>query len=482
MERVPTGISGLDLILNGGYFRNSSYLVMGDVGTGKTIFSIQWLLDGIKKGEKCLYITLAEGVEQLLNNISPFGWDLEALKIKDFSPQPSELNHLGDYEIFFPSEVEEEPFWQQLYRTIEAEKPDRLVLDSVTVFHDLSANEYSFRRRLIAFIKYLYQHRCTTIFLADAQEIKALVSISMAVDGVIKLHLRLSKARFITSRTIEILKFRGSDFLSGEHPFRITSSGIKIFPHIIEHPRHNFKDQKIYSSGVQELDEMLGGGIEGGTVTLITGPSGIGKSTLAAQFVTQIVSQGVPSVYYLFEEYLEMMFTRGQKVGIPLREAMKKGLQVERINPLELLPDEFLEMVRQKVNQEGVRCVVLDSIRGYMLAMEEFGNLRAHFYNLVAFLTSKGVTTFAVNEIENVIGPLKISEIGISNLADNVILMRYAEYEGKIIKVINCLKKRLGACQPELREFEITDKGLKVGPPLDYMKGVLSGIPLIERK
>ncbi len=114
------------------------------------------------------------------------------------------------------------------------------------------------------------------------------------------------------------------------------------------------------------------------------------------------------------------------------------------------------------------------------MAMEEFSNLRSHFYNLIAYLTSKGVTTFVINEIENLIGSLKISEIGISNLADNIILLRYAECRGKIIKVINCLKKRFGFCQPELREFEISSRGLRVGAPLTHLKGVLSGIPQVE--
>ena len=479
MERVSTGVAGLDLILKGGFFRGSSYLIVGDVGTGKTILALQWLLDGIKKDEKGLYITLAESAAQLRKNVSGFGWDLSSLKIRDFSPQPSELNHVGDYEVFYPAEVEEESFWQKLYQAVEEERPDRLVLDSVTVFHDLSANEYAFRRRLIAFIKFLLANNCTTLFLADAQEIKSLVSISMAVDGIVRLRLRPSKAHFTSSRNLEILKFRGSDVLLGEHSFRITSSGIKVFPHLIEKPVHTLKDRRVFSSGIKELDEMLGGGIEAGTVTLITGPSGLGKSTIAAQLITQLVKEGIPSVYYAFEEYLEMMLARCEKLNIPLAEALENGLLFERINPLELYPDEFLEMVRHHV-EKGVRAVVIDSMRGYMLAMEEFSNLRSHFYNLVAYLTSKGVTTFIVNEIENLIGSLKISEIGISNLADNVILLRYAESRGKIIKVINCLKKRFGFCQPELRELEISSLGLRVGAPLTHLKGVLSGIPQVE--
>ncbi len=480
MERISSGIEGLDVVLQGGLFRGASYLVVGDVGTGKTILSLQWLLDGLRRGERVLYITMAESEKQLHHNVKGLGWDLEGILIKDFSPEASELNHIGDYEILFPSEVEEEPFWQRVYQAVNEVRPSRLVLDSVTVFHDLSANEYSFRRRLIAFIKYLLDRGCTTLFLADAREVKSLVSISMAVDGIFRLHLKLSSGHFVASRLLEVLKFRGSDFISGYHPFRITSGGIVLYPHLIERPTRKFAHEGLYSSGIKELDDLLGGGIEAGTVTLITGPSGLGKSSLALQFLTQMASSGVKGAYFSFEEYQETTLRRCTQLGIPLKRYLEeKKLKFVRINPLELYPDEFLALVRKEV-ADGTRAVVLDSMRGYMLAMEDYGHLRSHFYNLVAFLTSHGVTTFVVNEIENLIGTLKISEIGISNLADNVILLRYAEYQGQIIKVINCLKKRLGHCQSELRRFDLSSEGLKVGEKLERLKGVLSGIPQIN--
>jgi circadian clock protein KaiC len=161
-----------------------------------------------------------------------------------------------------------------------------------------------------------------------------------------------------------------------------------------------------------------------------------------------------------------------------IEEALTSGaLQIVPVNPLELYPDEFLGMVRAAVEEDGCRIVVLDSLRGYYLVMEEFGSLVANIHNLATYLNQKGVTTLLINEVEHITGNLMATELGVSYLADTIVLMRYAEHAGQVIKVISCLKKRLGDFQPELRQMSVTAGGIKISEKLEHLRGVLTGIP-----
>jgi circadian clock protein KaiC len=274
-------------------------------------------------------------------------------------------------------------------------------------------------------------------------------------------------------------KLRGSDFMSGLHQMRIGERGVRIFPHKIEKPGEVTPGEKLFATSIAHLDELLGGGLESGTTTIITGPAGAGKSTLAMKFISEAIAEGERAVLYAFEESAQSIVKRCEGVGMPLRQMMEAGLlSIVRVNPMELYPDEFLSLVRNAVEQDGCRLVLVDSLRGYELAMEEFGTMIANISNLVTYLNGRGVTTLLINEVENITGDLKATEFAVSYVADNIILLRYAEYNSRVIKIIACLKKRLGAFQPELRELHITSAGIEVSEKIENLRAILTGVPI----
>lgn len=477
LERLSTGIPGLDEVLHGGLIPRRTYLIVGRTGTGKTTLSLQWLLEGLRRGEPGLFISLVEPAGELAQNVSSFGWSIEGLAVRELVPThtsgPEE-----EYTVFPPHEVEIPSTWNAIYRAVEEVRPARVAIDSAAQLRALSMDEYRFRKQILMLVNWLNQQGCTTLLLFEPTLAEHETSLTMAVDGVIRLWHEVGPARLITLRGLQVDKLRGSDFMSGIHPMRITNAGIVVFPHRIESSGGSPPTTGQVRSAIPELDQMLHGGIELGTSTVISGPAGVGKTTLALQFVTQAAQAGLPSIVYSFEEPTRSMHRRASQIGMPVEALCESdSLRFRDINPMSLYPDEFLALVRQDVEAEGRRVLVLDSIRGYNIAMEEFGSLVTHMHNMLAYLNRQGVTTFLVNEVEYLTGDLRITEVGVSYLVDNILLLRYAEVDGKLMHVISCLKKRLGHFDPDIREFCITPEGLRVWHRLEGLRGVLSGIP-----
>lgn len=478
-ERMPTGIPGLDEAVHGGLITQNSYLIVGGPGTGKTILSFQWLLEGVRRGESALYITLAEPGGKIERNVRSFGWRLEGVEMVDLTPRAATSGGPeAEYQVFHPSEVERTPVWQGIYDAVEKHKPARLVIDSITQLRYLSTDEYQFRKQMLALVAFLDACGCTSFLVFEPTEMERETSVALAVDGIIRLHREVSPNRIIGLRSIEVQKLRGSDFMSGLHQMRIGAQGVSIYPHRIEKPGEAKPGEKMLSTGIPNLDDLLGGGLESGTTTIVTGPAGAGKSTLGMKFLSRSVAAGDPAVLYAFEESAQSIVKRCEGIGMPVQELVDAGtLSIVRVNPMELYPDEFLGMVRGAVEREGRRVVMVDSLRGYELAMEEFGTMVANISNLVTYLNGRGVTTLLINEVENITGDLKATEFAVSYVADNIILMRYAEYNSRVIKIIACLKKRLGTFEPELRELHITSGGIEVSEKLENLRGILTGIP-----
>lgn len=477
--RLTTGTPGFDEVLRGGLPAQRSHLIVGAPGTGKTVLALQYLLEGRRQGEAGLYISLGEPAGEIERNARSLGWQLDGIDLVDLNPPGSfdTFNH-NEYHVFPPSEVEQVPMWQGISQAVTDKHPQRLVIDPVTQLRYLSTDEYQFRRHILSLIAFLNRTGCSSLLLEEPTALERDTSLALAADSVVRLHLEVSNNRVIGLRSLEIQKLRGADFLSGRHSMRISSDGITVFPHRIEKADGPRPGDCTLSSNIRELDDLLGGGLESGTSMIITGPSGVGKTTVSVQFLATAAAANRRAILYSFEESVESIATRCRSIGIPIDALLEAGtLQLTRVNPMELYPDEFLAMVRAAVEQDDRQVIALDSVRGYEISMEQFGTPLAHIHNLVNYLNHQKVTLLMINEVEFITGDLRATEIGISHLTDGIILMRYAESAGQIIKVIGCLKKRLRDFQTELRQLRITPRGIEVSEKLEHLRGILTGVP-----
>ena len=483
LSRMPTGIPGCDEILGGGLLTGRCYLLGGDGGAGKTIFSLQWLLDGVRRGERCMYITLCEPAADLQRNVARFGWDLAQIEIVDLSPAGLDVaDTVSEYHVFPPSEVENVPVWKSICEIVMQKRPHRLMIDSVTQLRYLATDEYQFRKNILGLVNFLNGLDVTSQLAFDPSEMLRDTSVNLAVDGVLRFSKDISASMGIGLRSLQIEKLRGSDFMSGRHPMRIGKNGIEIFPHRVEHTGSCDPGETMISSGIDELDQLLGGGIESGTTTLLTGPTGTGKTTLGTQFLAHFARTG-RAILFTFEEPPSFIAVRSRGIGAPIDDVLRSGaLQIVRINPIEMYPDEFLATIRHAVEVDRCAMVMIDSLRGYEFAMEEFGKPQAHIHNMVSYLSRNGVSTILINEDEHITSTsLKATDLGISHLADNIVLLRYAEYAGQVIKIVGCLKKRLGDFQPELRQMQVGVNGIEISEKLHHLQGILTGVPAFKQ-
>jgi circadian clock protein KaiC len=470
-DRLSTGIPGFDEILHGGLIPGRAYLVRGHSGTGKTILGLHFLSSGAEAGEKSLYITLGESAEQIRTNAEALGFDLKGIAFLDLSPTSQFFTEIQTYDIFSPAEVEREPTTQRIIEQVEVLKPQRIFLDAMTQFRYLSPDAFQFRKQVLSFLRFLREQGATVLFTSEGSEEAPDNDLQFMSDGVI--HLTFSSEE----RSVNVSKFRGSDFRSGNHSMRLTQTGMEVFPHLMPEVYSQEFALEVLSSGVPELDELLHGGFERSTITIISGPSGVGKSTLGLQFMKEAAGRGERSVIYAFEERKETLLHRCQGINIPVHAMIERGtLSVVQIEPLHYTPDEFANLVRYEVEQQKARIVMIDSISGYRLSVR--GNeLVIHIHALCKYLQNMGVAVLLINEVETITGDFRPTEIGISYIADNLVFLRYLEMQGELRKAIGVLKKRMTDFEKTLREFEITRYGIKVGKPLTNLRGILRGTP-----
>ena len=471
--RLSTGIVGLDHLLQGGLLPAQAYLLRGGPGCGKTTLGFHFLNAGLETDQLGLYITLGEPTNQLQRSAKAIGLDHENLQFLDLSPRIETFTQGQTYDIFSPAEVERDSITSTIMQTVTTLQPKRVVVDSMTQFRYLSSSPFHFRQQTTAFLRDLIGLGATVLFTSEASPEAPDEDLQFISDGIIQLR---STSHY---RNIEILKFRGSGFYTGTHTVRLNQHGMQVFPKLQLKQQVSQVQEGIVSSGIPEVDELLCGGLEKGTVSLITGPSGVGKSSLGLQFAKEAAGRGNRTVVYLFEEALTTLVNRCEAINIPVKAMMSQGtLSVVELEPLNFSPDEFGNMVRQEVEEKGSRIVMIDSIAGYRLAFMEENFLR-NLHVLCQYLRSHGVTTLLLNEIEAITGDFRATEIGVSYLADNIVFLRFLELRGQLRKAIGVLKKRLSDFERTVREFEITRYGIKVGKPLTKLRGILTGTPEI---
>lgn len=476
-ERASTGIAGLDEVLYGGLIRNQAYLVAGPAGSGKTTFGWHYLTAGAKAGEPVLFISFAESAERLRANAKKTGFDVERVEVLDLSPSSQFFAGTESYDVFSADEVERQPTTQQIMDTVERIKPRRVFIDSMTHLRYLSADAFQFRKQVLSFLRFLTDRGCDIVFVSEAASTTSDDDLRYLSDGVIELALDDA-----IGRTIIVRKCRGSDYRGMRHSLRLGPAGMEVFPRLLPETHGKQFTTDPLPFGVAELDRLLHGGLERGTTTIITGASGVGKTTLSLQFMKEAASRGERSVVFTFEERAETLRQRCRNVNIPVDGMIESGhLDIREVEALRFTPDEFANVVRNEVERKGATTVMIDSVRGYQLSVKG-EDLIGHIHALCKYLQNMGCTMLLINELES-ISDFTVTELGISYLADNIIFLRYLERSlgdrVELRKSIGVLKKRLSDFEKDLREFAITPEGVKIADTLPNVRGILSQMPQI---
>jgi circadian clock protein KaiC len=472
-----TGIPGLDNILAGGLTRNRLYLVDGDPGAGKTTVALHFLLEGAKLGEKTLYVTLAETVEELTAVAANHGWSLDGIELLEIIPGDDALSSDEQITMFHPSEVELGEATKSILAAVDRMKPNRVVIDSLSELRLLSQHSLRYRRQILALKRFFMGRECTVLLLDDRTADATDRQPYSIAHGVVTLE-QLSPIYGESRRRLIVMKYRGSPFRGGYHDFVIREGGIQVFPRLVAGEYPSRSQRKYVTSGLKELDDLLGGGLSMGTSTLITGPSGAGKSSVAMQYAIEACRQGQRVAIIQFDESAATVAERMEGMGMPIDDFIKDGLlSLHQIDPAELSPGQLAHRIRDEVEMHGARLVVLDSLNGYMHAMPGEQFLTVQMHELASYLGHLGVTTIIVTTQQGFIGTSMHSPVDATYLADCVVLLRYFEDMGRVRKAVSVVKKRTGRHEDTIRELTIDGKGVHVGPPLADFRGVLSGIP-----
>ena len=474
MEHLArTGIAGLDNVLRGGLPRRRMYLIQGEPGVGKTTLALQYLLEGVRQGERCLYVTLAETRDEITEVAGAHKWDLEGLDIFELSA--IERLGLNDNTLFDPADVDLQEVTDALLKEVARVNPNRVVFDSLAEVRLLAQDPLRYRRQILA-LKSFFVGKEATVLLIDDSNPTSDEQVRSLVHGVIGLQ-RLAPEYGGERRRLHVAKLRGVPFRGGHHDYVIREGGLMVFPRLVAAEHRGGKLQRVLSSGIAGLDSLVGGGIDYGTASLIVGAAGSGKSTISLHYALASARNGGRSVMYCFEESVETLVTRARHLGMGIDKAMASGrLLLEQVDPAEVSPGEFACRVRASIDG-GTDAVVIDSLNGYLSAMPQESFLTLHIHELLTYASLKGVATFLVMAQHGLMGAGMAAPVDISYIADTVVLLRYFEAAGSIRKAISVVKKRTGRHEDAIRELGFGDGGALVGNQLKNFQGVLTGVP-----
>jgi len=474
-ELAPTGIAGLDEILRGGLPPHQMYFIQGDPGAGKTTLSFQFLLEGVKRSEKALYITLSASTRDLNRVARSHGWDLSGIDIcEQFQGVRS-----TDTTVFRPAEIELAKTVQSILDAIEERQPDRVVIDSLGEIRLLSDSALRYRKQLLTLKEFFRDRRITALVLDDRLMSTRESEVQGLAEGVIRLSVS-SPTYGNTRRSLEVVKMRGVGFRGGSHDFTIDRGGLTVFPRLSAGQHLVSRDEGVIPSGVAGIDALVGGGLERGSATMIMGPAGVGKSSLALQFAASAAAGGDRVTLFIFEEHRTVFLKRATSLGFDVAPLIEAGqMLVQQIDPAEMSAGEFAYAVRTSVETHGSSMIIIDSLNGYYNAMPEEHFLTLHLHELLSYLADAAVTTIVIVSQHGALGQIT-SPVDVSYLADAVVLLRYYESRGAFGRAISMLKKRTSAHEQTVREFRLTSAVLRVGPVLEEFRGILSGMQSTE--
>ncbi len=472
-----TGVAGLDDILNGGLTRGNIFLLEGEPGAGKTTVALRFLITGAENGERCLYVTLSESARELREGAASHGWDLsERITVFELLPPESVLDGDRQQSLLYSSDLELGETTRQIFDAVEKTKPDRVVLDSLSEIRLLAQNSLRYRRQILAIKHYFSRYRATVLMLDDMTTEPGDKTVHSVAHGVIRLEQQTPDYG-AERRRLRIQKYRGRRYRGGYHDFTIRKGGVVAFPRLVANEHRAKIARFTIATRIAQLNDLLGGGIDSGSSTLILGPSGTGKTLAAISFAMDAIARGEKAALFVFDEELGLLFERMKTVGIELEKLRDRGaLVIAQVDAAEMTPGEFTHMVRTVVDDEKIRTVLIDSLNGYQAAMPQENALILHMHELLQYLNRQGAATFITVAQHGLVGDMQ-TPVDITYLADTVILLRYFETLGEVRRAISVIKKRAGVHENTIREYWIDKSGLNVGTPLKDFQGVLRGVP-----
>ena len=477
-ERAATGIEGLDNVLCGGFPEDRLYLVDGNPGVGKTTLAIQFLLQGVRRGEKCVYVTLSETKDELDMVAESHGWNLDGITIIELSQVSQSVAGKAQNTLFQSSEVELQNLSRLLMSEFDRIQPARMVLDSLSEMRLMSQGPLRYRREILRLKHHFSRRHCTVLLLDDRSSAGPETQVHSIVHGMVSLMIMPLKFG-INRRYLTVVKMRGSQFREGNHDYVIKPGGVIVFPRLLSGAGAIVSHAEVFSSGNEQLDRLMGGGLHAGTGTLFMGPAGSGKSTVASMFAARAARNGAKVLYFAFDEVVSILSNRAREIGLDFDPLVADGtLKLQQIDPAEIAPGELADQIVRAVNEGGVRMVVLDSLNGYVNAMPQEDFLHLHLHELLSYLNQKGVVTVMVLAQHGLVGPMGVP-VDVSYLADTVILTRFFEARGAMKKAISVIKKRSGFHEDTIREMRITGEGVLIGEPLVNFEGVMTGVPRV---
>jgi circadian clock protein KaiC len=475
-RRVSTGVTGLDSVLGGGLPPNHLYLVEGTPGTGKTTLALQFLLAGVARGERGIYVTLSESRLELGEVAASHGWSLDGVDVVELSADDA-MTSDETYTVFHPAELELQQTMDAVLQAIDRSKPSLVVLDSLSEMRLLARDPLRFRRQILALKQFFGGRKATVLLLDDKSGAEGDLQLHSLAHGVIVLeHVALEYGA--ERRRLQVTKLRGLRFWGGYHDFRIRTGGLVVYPRIATGEPDPALQHRLLESGSPALDKLLGGGLLEGSSVLIMGPAGTGKSVLATQYACAAAARGDRVRFYLFDERIHSFLLRSSTLGMGVDANVAKGtLELKQIEPTQMSPGEFANDVVRAVEEEGVRLIIIDSINGYMKSMPEERLLPIQIHELLSFLANRGCTGIMTLVQHGVFGNPVEEAAEVSYLADTVLLLRYFEVLGSVREAISVVKKRSGNHERTIRECRVSDGGMMVGEPLVEFQGVLTGVP-----
>jgi circadian clock protein KaiC len=435
---------------------------------------LQFLLAGARRGEACLFVALSENEEELRAAAESHGWSLEGIRILELIASDEGLKSDSQYTMFLPSEVELTETTKKILAEADRIKPTRLVIDSLSELRLLAENPLRYRRQILALKQHFAKQQCTVLLIDDRSGEVRDAHLHSLAHGVIALDRQIPDYGKLRRR-LQVAKLRGRAYREGYHDYVIRHGGLEVFPRLVAAEHRGKHLEGTIQSGLAELDALLGGGLPVGTSTLIMGPAGSGKSSLATLFAQSLARHGQRSSLFLFDESMATFLERSAGLGMDVESLRKDNrLDIHQVDPAELTPGEFTHIVRHAVEVGKSRMVVIDTLNGYLNSMPSERYLILHMHEMLSYLGQQDVTTLLILTQHGIIGDQQ-APIDASYIADTAMLLRYFEVRGEVRQAISVIKKRIGFHERTIRELKFSNKGVHVGNPVREVQGVLTG-------